>query len=68
MPAPADLEAAAVLDEVGCVVLHRFTEARQAGLTLVEARLFAESDTDVGLLRTLVNGDCPSKLIARILN
>lgn len=32
----------------------RFDEARAAGLTLVEARLYAESDIDCGELRRLV--------------
>lgn len=53
--------------ELERVILHRFKEARQAGLTLVEARLFAESEVDVGLLRTLVAGHCPPQQIARIL-
>jgi len=46
---------------------RRFLEARKAGLTLVEARLFAESDRDVGQLRTLVKGGCPPAVIAAIL-
>jgi hypothetical protein len=53
--------------EAQLVVFRRFREARKAGLTLVEARLFAESDVDVGLLRKLVAGGCAPALAARIL-
>jgi hypothetical protein len=49
------------------VVFRRFREAREAGLTLVEARLFAESDADIGVLRKLVRDGCPPKTMARIL-
>lgn len=49
------------------VILRRFREASDAGMTLVEARLFAESDCDVGLLRKLAKAGCPGSMIARIL-
>jgi hypothetical protein len=49
------------------VVDRRFDEARSAGLTLVEARLFAESDADVGQLRKLAASGCPAAQIAAIL-
>lgn len=55
------------LDETRRVMVRRFREARLAGLTLVEARLFAESDVDIGLLRKLVAVGCPPRQIARIL-
>lgn len=55
------------LSERQQVVLHRYLEARQYGLTLVEARLFAESDTDVSELRRLVRVKCPPQLGAKIL-
>jgi hypothetical protein len=48
-------------------VQRRRKEALAAGLTLVEARLFAESDRDVGQLRMLVRDGCPAATIARIL-
>ena len=48
-------------------VQRRRDEAKAAGLTLVEARLFAESDTDIGLLRKLVDAGCPVPVMARIL-
>lgn len=53
--------------EAQVVVFRRFREARDAGLTLVEARLFAESDADVGVLRKLVAGGCKPATAARIL-
>lgn len=64
------IEPAATEDEMGedrRVMFRRFAEARDAGLTLVEARLFAESDTDIGDLRRLVKLHCTPSLIARIL-
>lgn len=68
MPPQALLEADdGGVDEAGRVVLRRYAEARAAGLTSVEARLFAESDADVGLLRALVRGGCKPQLIAKVL-
>lgn len=61
------LEAAATLTEMERVLLHRFNEAREAGLTLVESHRFAESSTDVGQLRRLVAKNCPAAMIAKIL-
>ena len=46
---------------------RRYREARQAGLSIAEAELFAGSDTDTGDLRRLVQAGCPPGLIARIL-
>ncbi len=63
----ADLETAEQCDEARRVVMRRYQEARDAGLTLVESRLFAESGVDVGLLRSLVRHHCRPQLIARIL-
>lgn len=54
-------------DEQREVFVRRFKEARAAGLTLVEARLFAESDCDIGLLRKLVEFGCPPAQIAKVL-
>jgi|SRR5579872_5697734 len=53
------------LTEAQQVVLRRFHEARQAGLTHVEARLFAESDTEIRLLRSLVAKGCGPALMAK---
>lgn len=49
------------------VYLWRYREARLAGLTIIEARLFAESDADVGQLRKLVQLACPVETIRRIV-
>jgi hypothetical protein len=54
-------------DEYRRVRHRRFKEAMQAGLSLVEAKLFADSDIDVSRLRELVDGGCSAELIARIL-
>lgn len=54
-------------DELAEVRRRRYLEARDAGLTLVEARLFADSDQDVGTLRKLVKAGCPPARIADIV-
>ena len=63
----ADLETTILSTEQQRVVLHRFTEARAAGLTRLEARLYAESEIDCGLLRRLVARGCRGRLLARIV-
>lgn len=45
----------------------RYDEARKAGLTPVEAAMFAESDADLGQLRTLVKKGCPVETIRAIV-
>lgn len=45
----------------------RFDEAVRAGLTDVEARLFAESDRELGELRRLVKAGCPVEQIRAIV-
>lgn len=64
-PAPTEDD---YLSEPRRVIFRRFREARDAGLTLVEARVFAEGDADVGQLRKLVKAGCSGRMIARILN
>jgi len=54
-------------DEQLEVLRRRYTEARRAGMTLVEARLFAESDRDVGELRQLIKGGATPDQIRRII-
>lgn len=54
-------------DEVHAVITNKFLEAREAGLTRVEARLFAESNGDVRILRKLVKSGCPPATIAKIV-
>ena len=46
---------------------RRFHEAHDAGLSLADAAVFANSQRDIGLLRQLVADGCPAKLIARIV-
>lgn len=46
---------------------RRNREARDAGMSVLEAKLFAESEIDVGDLRKLVRLDCPPETIARLL-
>ena len=48
------------------VALWRFAQSRNLGLTYVEARMFAESGSDLGLLRNLVARGCPPSLALRI--
>jgi hypothetical protein len=62
-PAPNECR----LDEQGRVTLHRYAEARRYGLTMVEARLFADSGIDVSELRRLKRKGCPPRLAAEIL-
>jgi len=54
-------------DEQLEVVRRRYTEARKAGLTIIEAKLFAESDADVGELRRLVRAGCPVETLRAIV-
>jgi hypothetical protein len=53
--------------EYSRVILHRYTEAREYGLTRVEARLYAESQIDASELRRLKRAKCPPAQAARIL-
>lgn len=60
--------AADIFDETLEVLRRRYTEARRAGLTIIEARLFADSDGDVGELRKLVaKGATPAQIRAIVL-
>lgn len=45
----------------------RYREARQAGFSIVEASLFADSDVDIEQLRKLVKGGCPVETIRLIV-
>lgn len=49
------------------MIERRYEEAEKAGLSPLEARLFARSGIDVGELRRLVDGGCTPALICRIL-
>jgi hypothetical protein len=54
-------------DEVADVLRWRRREALEAGLTRVEAALYAESEISAQELRHLVALRCPAKQIAKIL-
>lgn len=49
------------------VVRWRFLEARDAGLTRLEARLYAESDIDCERLRALVRHGATPQQVAKVL-
>lgn len=49
------------------VIQWRFEQAREAGLTRIEARLWAESEADVGELRKLVAKEAKPQQIAKIV-
>jgi hypothetical protein len=53
--------------EASTVFYNRYWEARKAGLTMVEAKLFASSSEDIGQLRKLVAKGCPVDTIRRIV-
>ncbi len=53
--------------ETARILRRRRDEALQNGMSLVEARLFAESDINIGDLRHLVKSHCPGDMLARIL-
>lgn len=55
------------LDEAVTVYLRRYQEARKAGLTMVEAQLFADSGRDIGQLRKLIAKGCPTDLLRQIV-
>lgn len=56
-----------VSEEQKIVFRWRYQEARRLGLTMLEARLFAESDSDLHQLRALRKNGCPARLAADIL-
>lgn len=62
MSAPAEL-----CDELLEVRRRRYKEARKAGLSIPEALLFADGDTDLRWLRKLVEDGCDPALIANIV-
>lgn len=54
-------------DEISEVRRRRYKEAVAAGLSILEAAMFADSDEDIGMLRRLVRDACPPELIAEIV-
>jgi len=65
--AKADTDPLVQPDEQARVRRRRYWEALDSGLTTVEARLFAESEADIGELRRLVKDGCPLETIRRIV-
>lgn len=62
-----DASAPPASDERAKVLRWRYREARQAGFSIVEASLFADSDVDIEQLRKLVKGGCPVETIRLIV-
>lgn len=54
-------------DEARTVLKNRYQEARRAGLSIVEAKLFADSDQDVGVLRRCVRNGWSAEQIAAVV-
>jgi hypothetical protein len=54
-------------DEVADVLRWRRREALEAGLSRIEASLYAESEVSTSELRRLVKLDCPKELLAKVL-
>lgn len=63
-PTPADRRR---MDEDDRVNLNRYRAARKAGMTAVEAQLFADSGILRDELERLVKLECPEALLAKIL-
>jgi len=53
--------------EVDEVMRRRRKEARDAGMSRIEASLYAESEIPTADLRHLVDLHCPAELLARVL-
>ena len=61
------MESADISDEKLEVGRRRYQEARDAGLTIAESMIFADSDADIGVLRKLVKDGCPVELVREIV-
>jgi hypothetical protein len=46
---------------------NRYREARKAGMTFAESKMFADSDIDIGELRRRVKQHVPPDLLAKII-
>lgn len=64
---PIDVEQPEPPDEETVVRWNRYKEARRAGLSIVEAQLFADSLIDVGLLRSCVANGWSGEQIRDVL-
>lgn len=49
------------------VLRWRYDEAREAGLSIIEAKLYAESSIDCSLLRRAKKAGCPPELLAKVV-
>lgn len=70
MDAPLDSDEAqedTLSMEERAVRVWRYRQMRQLGLDWLEARLVAESETDIGVLRRLVDRGCPPQVAFRIV-
>ena len=55
-------------DEELALHRHRYREARRAGMSMRDAKLFAlELQLDIGAMRALAAQGCPSHLLLRVL-
>ena len=54
-------------DEERRVLIWRFAQTRRLGLSHVEARLFAESNADIGQFRGLIARGCSPDVALRIV-
>lgn len=55
------------LEETERVRRHRYTTARQLGMSVREAAEFADSDGDLNEFRKLIEAGCPLQLARRIV-
>ncbi len=60
-------ETAIAVEEQHDLYRHRYATARSVGLTMIEAQLFADSKSDIGVLRQIAEAGCDPKLIAKIV-
>jgi len=65
--APPQWQDAAELDEKTRVSNRRYHEALDAGLSVTDANLFADSTADVGLLRLCVRNGWSAEMIAAVM-
>ena len=63
-PAPEPIH---LSDEQLALHRHRYREARRAGMTMRDAKLFASSSLDIQKMRDLAAHGCPPHLILLIL-
>jgi hypothetical protein len=62
-----DHEAPTLSSEEEQVLQWRYEELRRLGMNRIEARLIADSGTDLGVVRRLVEDGCPPSTAVRIV-